>query len=291
MRILLPLAIFFWAGAAIGEVTEVPYGAWSFEHELMLPGTPEEIYDASTGDILPWWDHHMAEHPKALYIEPWPGGSFLEVFDDSGDGAQHARVIHAERGKMLRMRGPLGLAGNALDMVFTLTYTAEGESTRVHLTVDAAGHTEEGWADAVDRVWHHFLVEQLKSYVESGAHRDKTPLSRPPIRTGRLEVTDADGHVVAWLGVDEGGSAGLFLQDDDGATRASVTHDGEQSALYLYDDAGTVRVGVAQFAHGGGGVALHGPESKGGAVLYLKDAGSLTFYDAEGKVLDRLPSK
>ncbi len=32
----------------------------------------------------------------------------------------------------------------------------------------------------------------------------------------------------------------------------------------------TTRVGVAQFAHGGGGVALYGPDSKVAAVLYLK---------------------
>lgn len=32
---------------------------------------------------------------------------------------------------------------------------------------------EEGWAEAVDSVWKHFLVEQLKPYVEQGKHRKK----------------------------------------------------------------------------------------------------------------------
>ena len=48
--------------------------------------------------------------------------------------------------------------------------------------------------------------------------------------------------------------------------------------------------GVARFAHGGGGVALHGAESRGAAVLFLKDgAGSLTFYDESGETRQRVP--
>ena len=52
---------------------------------------------------------------------------------------------------------------------------------------------------------------------------------------------------------------------------------------------GTTRVGVAQFAHGGGGFALHGPEAKGAAVLYLQGDGSLTFYGPDGDVQARYP--
>jgi hypothetical protein len=49
------------------------------------------------------------------------------------------------------------------------------------------------------------------------------------------------------------------------------------------------RVVAAQFAHGRGGFALHGPESKGAAVLYLKEEGSLTFHGSDGEVTARLP--
>ena len=48
---------------------------------------------------------------------------------------------------------------------------------------------------------------------------------------------------------------------------------------------------MAQFAHGGGGVALHGPRDKGAAVLYYKGAGSLTMYDEAGKVVARVPQQ
>lgn len=54
---------------------------------------------------------------------------------------------------------------------------------------------------------------------------------------------------------------------------------------------GDTRLGAAQFAHGGGGYALHGPGGRGAAVLYLSGDGSLTIYDAEGGVTARFPER
>ncbi len=66
----------------------------------------------------------------------------------------------------------------------------------------------------------------------------------------------------------------------------------EQTGLFLRDAEGTVRLGAAQFAHGGGGCALHGEESKGAAVLYQKGGkGSLSFYDEAGGVTHRVPKR
>ena len=83
----------------------------------------------------------------------------------------------------------------------------------------------------------------------------------------RFELVDDKGRLRAEIGIDEDGSAGFFVLDLGGRVRASVTHDDAQAAMYLRDEAGTIRVGAAQFAHGGGGFALHGDESKRGAVL------------------------
>lgn len=107
------------------------------------------------------------------------------------------------------------------------------------------------------------------------------------LRVEKLELVEGD-RVLADLSVENGGPQ-LRLLDSNGGVRARLWHDDEATALYLNDGAGHTRVGVAQFAHGGGGFALHGEESKGAAVLYLKDAqGSLTFIDREGKVLSRV---
>jgi hypothetical protein len=117
------------------------------------------------------------------------------------------------------------------------------------------------------------------------ARQDAVP---DELRARRIVMVDAEGRARAELGLDEEGSAGLFVRDVEGRPRAIVVHDESQSALYLLDEKGTIRLGSAQYAHGGGGYALHGPEAKGAAVLYLKDEGSLTFYGEEGQVLERI---
>lgn len=146
-------------------------GAFAFDHVLVLPGSPEEIYDAATGDISGWWDHSVSGDPARFVLEPWPGGRFLEQFDnDSRDGVIHATVTGARRGEWIRFEGPLGLAGYAIDGVYTYRFEPVGDSTRLTVSVHMVGELAEGWPETVERVWRHFLFEGLKPYVERGAH-------------------------------------------------------------------------------------------------------------------------
>lgn len=36
------------------------------------------------------------------------------------------------------------------------------------LTLNAVGQLEEGWQQAADQVWEHFLVEQFKTWIAGG---------------------------------------------------------------------------------------------------------------------------
>jgi len=158
--------------ATRAEPRPLPTGAFAFDISLTLPGTPDAIFDAITGDISGWWDHSFSEHPKRLYIEPRVGGGFYEVFDDAGNGVRHAVVTYVDRPKILRMEGPLGLAGNAFQGVYTYSFEPVGsDSTKLVLAVQAAGHVEESWGPTVETVWRHFLVERFQPYIESGAYR------------------------------------------------------------------------------------------------------------------------
>lgn len=174
-RFVIPFVLCaFWmaaVGSAVAANKELPLGAFAVEHELVLPGTPDVIYDAVTGDISGWWDHNFSGKPAQFYIEPKPGGGFWEIFGDSGDGMKHAEVILAQRGKLLRFDGPLGLSGRALQMVHTYTFEPVGQdSTRLKVSVHASGEVEDGLPAIIDRVWYHFLFERLKPYVEAGKH-------------------------------------------------------------------------------------------------------------------------
>ncbi|KPJ86392.1 MAG: hypothetical protein AMS18_15690 [Gemmatimonas sp. SG8_17] len=83
----------------------------------------------------------------------------------------------------------------------------------------------------------------------------------------------------------------IQLVDGSGHVRIDLRHDTTETGLFILDESGGTRIGVAQFAHGGGGFALHGPDMKGAAVLYLKGQGSLTFYDETGEVTHRIPNQ
>lgn len=171
VRCVLAAAILVFGGVAGAERRELPTGAFTVEFDLVLPGAPETIYDAITGDISEWWDHSFSKSPQRFYIEAKPGGGFWEIFDDSGDGVLHATVIYAHRGKILRFDGPLGFSGKAVHMVHTCQFANVGtDSTRLDFSVRAAGEIDDGWAEAVEQVWWHFLVERFKPYVESGRH-------------------------------------------------------------------------------------------------------------------------
>ena len=90
---------------------------FTFETGVDLVGTPDEAWEHFTGDLRPWWDHTFSDEPESLILDARVGGSFYEAFDRRGNGAEHANVIYAERGKMLRLDGPLGLSGLAVHMV------------------------------------------------------------------------------------------------------------------------------------------------------------------------------
>ena len=153
----LPSALSSQESAPVGR----PYGAFAFTDSVLIPLPPGEAFDRFL-EVDAWWDHRVSENPIRFYIDAKPGGGFFEIFDETGDGVRHAEVIFASRGKTLRMRGPLGLSGYALDMVYTLEFRAEGPGTHVRLDVRGAGELEEGWAETVQRVWNHFLTERFK---------------------------------------------------------------------------------------------------------------------------------
>ena len=64
------------------QSTKTKYDVFSFDKKVILPGTPETIFDAVTGDISGWWDHSFSDNPKEFFIEPVPGGGFWEIFDE-----------------------------------------------------------------------------------------------------------------------------------------------------------------------------------------------------------------
>jgi uncharacterized protein YndB with AHSA1/START domain len=160
-----------------GPVRTLRTGSFAFDLEVTVPTNPEDTWRAFTEETLEWWDHHFSEHPKKLGFDARPGGGFVEIFDDAGNGAWHATVILAEKPKRLRFTGPLGLSGTAIDMVHSLEIEPLPEGTKVKLAVHAVGEVPPGAGDVVRRVWNHFLVERFKPYLtgKAGKGRETPP--------------------------------------------------------------------------------------------------------------------
>jgi len=171
----LPLATFVLGVAAPLTLTLLrddpqaltPAG-FALEQAVVVDATPEEAWEAFTGDVSGWWDHSFSGDPHRLTIEPRPGGGFVEVFDASGDGALHATVTMAKRAEELQFRGPLGFAkeGLNLQMAHRVRFEAVEGGTRVSVAVRGIGEVPEGSPPIVQRVWRHFLEERFKPYVE-----------------------------------------------------------------------------------------------------------------------------
>jgi uncharacterized protein YndB with AHSA1/START domain len=170
---VVAFALFAISTLLLAQPKEFPVKGFTIAQEITLPVTADTLYDCVTGDITDWWDHHMSEKPREISIDARPAGSFYEVFDDAGNGAQHAVVIYADRGKRLRMEGPLGLSGRAVTSVISYDFEAAPGGTKFTVTCNISGQIDEDLAKKVDDVWHHFLYERLKPYIETGKYKSK----------------------------------------------------------------------------------------------------------------------
>jgi hypothetical protein len=179
MPALLALAAWIVLSDARADVTPAAGTGFVVKQSVILPCTPVAAFDAFTGDVTPWWDHSFSNPPHRMYIEPKPGGGFIELFDAEGNGALHATVITVQRGKLLRFEGPLGLAGRAVVKTTTCTFDSVGaDSCRVAVEAHISGEVDDQTASVIDGVWRHFLIERFAPYVRSGADRSKQPPGR-----------------------------------------------------------------------------------------------------------------
>lgn len=152
------------------ENTEVDQ--FHFVLEAELPGDLNFAYALVTGDVSGWWDHTFSENPVRLYVDARPGGGFYELFDEAGNGVEHARVIFASPGEKLTMAGPLGFSGWATEIVFTYEFEAIESGSLLRLTVNGSGQMKEGWGDSVEAVWRHFIFDQLVPYAQRRCERE-----------------------------------------------------------------------------------------------------------------------
>lgn len=167
---ILAFATCAWAGTS--ELTSASFVS-SFHEEL--DATPEQAWQALV-HIGEWWSpaHTYSGNAANLSLDPAAGGCWCERWGNNS--VQHARVLVAMPGNLLRVDGALGplqALGASGVLSFRLAPRAGGTTLdvtyRVRATPDAA---LEKVAPAVDRV----LEEQVKRLVAS-VKRGSAPAS------------------------------------------------------------------------------------------------------------------
>jgi uncharacterized protein YndB with AHSA1/START domain len=171
---ILLAALALQAAEPAPQIVEYDVNGFRARIEVMIEAPRVEVFEAATGDVSPWWDHTFwPERPAELVIEPIFGGVFYERFEEGkDDGVIHASITGVMAPQMLRLDGPLGLAGRGYQLVttWTLEEAGQGEGTRFIVDLSMIGEVDVELAGIVRSVWVHFIEGRLKPYVEADCH-------------------------------------------------------------------------------------------------------------------------
>ena len=133
---------------------------------------PEAVYRALTQEVAAWWDgdHSWSGDAANFSMDAQAGGCFCETLPDGGS-VEHMRVVFAQPGRLLRLRGGLGpLQG--LGVTGTMDFRLEDDGhggTRLKYRYGVGGFVPGGlasMAEPVDLVQLHQL-ERLAEYLAS----------------------------------------------------------------------------------------------------------------------------
>ncbi len=160
----------FFGPSAQARVAETSDQGIVLRYVATVPGSPEQAWNVLVTPAS-WWDgaHSYSGDTANLTIDPRAGGCFCERLparEGEGAGAgdrgsvEHMRVIHADKGMLLRMSGALGpLQADAVQgtMTFSLSpIQGNGQvGTRVVVEYVVGGYLRAGLsrvAPAVDAV-------------------------------------------------------------------------------------------------------------------------------------------
>jgi len=122
------------------EVKEARENGFVIEAAVMADASPAAVYRQLVR-VAGWWDpkHTWSGSARNLKLDAKAGGCFCEKLADGGS-VQHARVIFAQPGKLLRLDGALGpLQDMAVSGVLSFNLAPDGPGTRITMTYRVAG--------------------------------------------------------------------------------------------------------------------------------------------------------
>jgi len=137
---LLPTLVLLLSMPALAEVKDTRENGFTIEATVMAEASPAVVYTRLV-KVAGWWDpqHTWSGSASNLKLDPKAGGCFCEKLPDGGS-VQHARVIFAQPGKLLRLEGGLGpMQDMAVTGILSFTLEPDGKGTRIRMTYRVAG--------------------------------------------------------------------------------------------------------------------------------------------------------
>ncbi len=158
--------------SARAEVQQTGEGRFTTQSVILVDLAPAAAYRALV-KVSDWWDpaHTWSGSSKNLALGARAGGCFCEKLKEGGS-VQHARVLFAQPGQLLRLEGALGpLQDMAVTGVLSFTLAPDGPGTRITMSYRVAGALTMDpakLAPLVDQVMTSQL-ERLRKYANSKA--------------------------------------------------------------------------------------------------------------------------
>jgi uncharacterized protein YndB with AHSA1/START domain len=148
-----------WPAAA--EVVERSADGFTIRVVAQVAAPPAAVYASLVDGVGEWWDpeHTYSGRASNLSIQARPGGCFCETLP--GGGVEHARVVNAQPGRILRLDGALGpLQHIAVTGRLTWQLDQADRGTRLTLTYAVAGRAPGG-LDSLAAVVDTVLARQV----------------------------------------------------------------------------------------------------------------------------------
>lgn len=158
-------AIAFAPAAATAKVIDQSEAGFTVAHTVQVAATPADVWKMLR---VPqnWWskEHSWSGDAANFWLDSQAGGCFCEKLPDGGSGVgsvQHARILFAKPGQMLRLSGAFGpLQGEALNATLTIQIKETPTGSALRFDYVVGGYMRFKVADiapAVDTV----IGEQL----------------------------------------------------------------------------------------------------------------------------------
>lgn len=153
MRRLLVLASLAMAAPAGAKVTGQTAAGFATAGSVEIAALPKTVWSALVHPAG-WWNaqHSWSGNAANLSLSPRAGGCFCETLPNGGS-VEHMRVIYADPGHLLRMRGALGpLQGEGLSATLTVTLEPSAQGTKLAWSYKVGGYTDLPLAQIVPAV-------------------------------------------------------------------------------------------------------------------------------------------